>query len=234
MSELQTKQWKSKVEDVDEKGIVTVYANAFNNKDADGDISVKGSFTKTINESFDRVKWFYNHDNKILLGVPIEAIQDDYGLKVRGQINLKKQIGRDVFEDYKLYAEHGRSLEHSVAVRAIKRDVTNKSMVLEWLWKEYSTLSSWGSNPNTPLIDIKSEKDVIDYINLLDDMLKGRYSDEKLLKIESQLAQLKSLVNDEPIEVTQHDEPIEVVGTINYKDLLNEIKKIKLKQNGRR
>ena len=110
------------IDDLDEKGIVTVAANAFGNEDADGDISAPKSYTKTIKEHFNRVRWFLNHDNKILLGVPIEAQETQNYLKVRGQLNLQKEVSRDVYEDYKLYAQYGKSLEHSVMVQAIKRD----------------------------------------------------------------------------------------------------------------
>ncbi len=37
-----------------------------------------------------------------------------------GQLNLEKQIGRDTLADYKLFAENGRTLEHSIGVKAIK------------------------------------------------------------------------------------------------------------------
>jgi hypothetical protein len=53
------KAYKSKVEDVDNKGRVIVAANALGNVDNMKDMSMEGSFTKTLNENFKRVRWFF-------------------------------------------------------------------------------------------------------------------------------------------------------------------------------
>ena len=44
-------------------------------------------------------------------------MEEDGNLVMTGQINLKKQIGVETLEDYKLYRDHGKTLEHSVGVR---------------------------------------------------------------------------------------------------------------------
>lgn len=202
------------VEDLDEKGIVTVAANAFGNEDVDEDISAQKSYTKTIKENFNRVRWFLNHDNKILLGVPIEAQETQKYLKVRGQLNLKKEVSRDVYEDYKLYAQYGKSLEHSVMVQAVKRDKNNKKLVLEWKWWEYSTLTNWGANSETPMLGIKSIKAIDEAINWVEIALKkGNYTDEKATKMEKHLEQLRSLIDEKPETSTLSIQPNE--ETIN-------------------
>src|SRR6478752_6139116 len=113
---------KSNITDLDGSGIVTVAANAFNNIDADRDISMPGSFSRTIKEHFYRLKWFKNHNREELIGVPLEARETNEFLVVRGKINMDKQLGRDIYSDYKLYAEHGLSLEHSIGVDAIRKE----------------------------------------------------------------------------------------------------------------
>lgn len=200
------KAYKSRVKDVTEKGIVVVAANAFGNVDSQGDISVPGSFSKTIRENFDRVKWFLNHDTTQLLGVPISATESPNYLEITGQLNLKKDIGRNAYEDYKLYAEYGKSLEHSIGVDAIKYDIKdNIRKVTEWKLWEFSTLTNWGANPNTPMLAIKS--DVIEHIKWLElSMKKGNYTDDKFREIEKALNTLKSLT--EPANTTQ-PEPID-------------------------
>ena len=46
------KQQSIEVKDLDDsKGIVVAYANAYDYKDSDGDISARGSFDKTVNEN---------------------------------------------------------------------------------------------------------------------------------------------------------------------------------------
>ncbi len=194
---------KSNIIDLDGSGIVTVAANAFNNIDSDRDISMPGAFTRTIKENFPRLKWFLNHDRTQLLGVPLEAKETSEYLQVRGQLNMKKQIGRDTYEDYKLYAEHGLSLEHSIGVDAIKyvEDRENEvRKVTEWKWWEYSTLTSWGANERTPMLEMKSF-DLIPQVAFMElQMKKGNYTDETFIEIEKSLTRIKSLLTEQPIK----------------------------------
>lgn len=202
------KGFLSQIKDIDEKGIVTVAANAFGNVDSQKDMSMEGSYSKTINENFPRLKWFLNHNPNILLGVPLEAKEAFPYLQVRGQLNMKKEVSRDTYEDYKLYAEHGRTLEHSVGVDAVKWVMKGEvRQVTEWKWWEYSTLTNWGANEKTPMLNIKSAADLKDSIDWMEVMLKhGNYTDEKFSKIQKHLEELKTLVV-EPVISTLDDQP---------------------------
>ena len=181
------KNFTHEVKDLDEKeGIVTLYMNSFDNEDSDGDISVKGSFKKTFKENIGEIWHLLNHNTNYWLGIPLELIEDDFGAIAVSQMNMEKQIAKDVFEDYRLCAKHNRTLQHSIRVYAIKRDSDDTRRVLEWKLWEYSTLYSWGANPETPLIDIKS----LDELEIM--MREGNYSDEKAKKIEQLYDQLKN------------------------------------------
>ena len=200
------KSLKSQIKDITEKGIVQVAANAFGNKDVQGDISMPGAFKKTLTENFGRLKWFLNHDKEKLIGVPIEGEEDGNYLKLTGKLNLNKELGRDVYEDYKLYAEYGKTLEHSIGVDAVKYDMKSDSrQVTEWKMWEYSTLTAWGANERTPMIALKSMNDELDFLNIM--LRKGNYTDEKFKEIELQINKLKSLLT-EP-DVTTQAEPID-------------------------
>ena len=182
--------YKTKANDLDEaKGIVTVAVNGIGIVDSQNDISMPGSFNKTLKENIARMKWFLNHDVTQLLGVPLSGEEKDGNLVMVGQLNLAKQIGRDTLEDYKLFAAAGRTLEHSIGVQAIKRDKDDKRKVLEWKMWEYSTLTNWGSNPQTFLVDIKndSEGNVRANIEFIRQALKMRYSDARLKEYEMRL-----------------------------------------------
>lgn len=191
------KSLTSDIADIDAQGRIVVAANAFGNIDSDRDISMPGSFDVTIKNNFNRLRWFLNHDRTQLLGVPLQATPTKEYLQVVGQINLQKQIGRDTYEDYKLFADNGKSLEHSIGVDAIKyfedRD-NNVRKVTEWKWWEYSTLTSWGANENTPLLSIKSASPMqaLDLFELR--LEKGNYSDETFITIEQSIKRLKSLI----------------------------------------
>lgn len=179
------------VKDLDEKqGIVTVYINAFENEDSDGDISAPGSFKRTFKNNLKIIKHLLNHNGDYLLGLPKELYEDEKGAVAVSQMNMKKQIVQDVFEDYRLFASMKRSLDHSIRVRAIKRDTNNERIVLEWKLWEYSTLYTWGANPNTPMINIKSLSDLEMMIS------KGNYSDAKGSEIVRLYENLKALLAD--------------------------------------
>jgi HK97 family phage prohead protease len=189
---------ESEIKAVKDKGIVQMYVNAFDNEDSDGDISMKGSFAKTIQENLKRIRHFLNHDITKLLGAPIEMKEDDFGLLVTSQMNMNKEIARDAFEDYKLYQELGRSLEHSVAVEAIKRDEKDNRYVKEWRLWEYSTLTMWGANARTPLVSMKS-----DMKEVIDEMLKRDYSEQR----KNLLKSISETLEGKPLESTT-EEPL--------------------------
>lgn len=192
--------YQTKTADVDEKGIVTVAVNGIGIEDAQHDISMPGSFVETITNDMDRMRWFLNHDSTQLLGVPLYGEEKSDNLIVTGQLNLSKQIGRDILADYKLFAEAGRTLEHSIGVKAIRRDKEDKRKVLQWKMYEYSTLTWMGANPNTYLVGLKSATpaEVRDAVDLLKLALKQKgYSDERLMNIEKELdACFKALEGD--------------------------------------
>lgn len=210
------KDFETKIEDVDDKGQVLVAANAIGNVDSDKDISMPGSFTKTLKENFNRLRWLLNHDRNILLGVPVKGWEEMPYLKVLGQLNMKKEIARDTYEDYKLYAAHGRSLEHSIGVDAIKKEQDKDvRRVQEWKLWEYSTLYTWGANDQTPMLGIKSLSDIPDAIDWLEiKMRKGNYTDDRFKEIEKHLFILRSL-STEPDASTLLVKPDEKQGTLH-------------------
>lgn len=204
--EIINKSIATKTNDVDEQGRVVIAVNAIGNEDADGDISMPGSFNKTLKEDFARLKWFLNHDPCILLGVPISGEEKDDLVQMTSQFNMKKQISRDTYEDYKLYAEHGRTLEHSIGVNAINRNKSNPKEVLQWKMWEYSTLTNWGANDRTPLLDIKSmdKMTAVEQVDFLKSALSMKYSDEKMKYIERSIDLIRKAIVGEMIVKCPH------------------------------
>lgn len=184
-----------KVQDLDEKqGIVKIYINAFGNEDSDGDISHSKSFNRTINNNLHRIKHFLNHnswDASALIGIPKEIYTDAKGVIAISILNMAKQSARDTFEDYKLYALHNRTLEHSIGYEVISRDEKDVRIITEYKLWEYSTLTSWGANVNTPLIDLKTKQDVEIRIKQLEMQINNfKYSYDRLTAVEKQLEAL--------------------------------------------
>jgi HK97 family phage prohead protease len=224
---IEHKIFLSKVQDVDEeKGIVTNYDNAFDKLDSDKDISRKGAFTKTLKDNVSRMKWFMNHNENWLIGVPFIAgtKEDDTGLLSNNAINLKKELGRDILSDYKLFKEYDRTLEHSIGYEVIKSkpyDIGESKQGRELLeiklW-EKSTLTSWGANEFTPLVGIKSEKEIQGMLEILEKMFTDNYnySDTRKKQAEKLIKDLQSLSQKEPGETTLIIEPKQILESILF------------------
>jgi HK97 family phage prohead protease len=173
-------------------GIVTAYANAYNNEDSDGDISVPGSFKRTVEHQARKIRVFKDHDRYTVLGVPIELdASDPVGLLTRTQFNMEKEVSRDMFTDIKLMMEHGQDADLSVGVIPVKRDEQDKRKVTEWKLKEYSFLSSWGANEMATVQQIKSGKPVEEIVALITKAYDMDYSDTRLREIEKILKSLE-------------------------------------------
>ena len=198
---------QTKTNDVDEKGRVTVAVNRTGIEDAQGDISMPGSFDATLTTDISRMKWLKDHDVTKLLGVPLEGSEKDGDIIMVGQLNMEKQLCRDVYTDYKLMAEYGRTLEHSVGVAAVKRDKVDTRKVYQWKMFEYSTLSFLGANPCTYLVDIKTAtparvKDAVEFLQKA--LEQPEYSDYRLKNMDKHLSLLLKSLNGGRIVTCPH------------------------------
>ena len=190
----------------DKKGVVTAYANVYNFKDSDGDVSAYGSFDKTVSENFKRIRVLKDHNPTMMIGVPLVIdTKDSYGLLTTSQFNMNKDLGKDMFTDVKLMYESGLNAELSIGYKVMQRNQKNKSIIEEYKLMEYSFLSSWGANQLSTVQDIKSIKSHYGLMELIQKSYNLDYSDERLRQIENLL---KSL-DKEPLEDnTPNLEPI--------------------------
>jgi len=197
-SKKQFKQFVHSVKGLDaDEGIVIAYANAYDNEDSDGDISAPGSFDKTVNERYKKLRVFKNHDSRIELGVPAEKpkTDDPYGLLTTTQFNMEKQESREMFSDAKLKMKYGFDVDLSIGYAVVKRDDKNKKRITEYALWEYSFLSNWGANPRATAQGIKGLNKDFNIIEFLVDAYDLQYSDSRLINIEKIL---KSLDGQKP------------------------------------
>jgi len=96
----------------DATGIIEGYASTFGNVDLGGDVVEKGAFKKTLKEQKD-VPILWQHYSDEVIGVTLDAKEDDYGLYVKGQINLDVQKGREAYSLIKMGAIKGFSIGYS-------------------------------------------------------------------------------------------------------------------------
>lgn len=185
--------------DVDSRTI-SGYAAAFNSLDSDGDVIVKGAFTKTLLENGvgsiqPRIFHLYQHDVKQVLGRPLVLKEDDYGLYFETKI-AKTSIGNDVLELYR----NGTHNEHSIGFKTIKStNRGNYNEISEVKLFEFSTVT-FGANSNTPFTGFKSQfntpESITEQFELIEKMLKGEMTPDTISLLNIYLNQFKSAFID--------------------------------------
>lgn len=220
---MEFKSLSTDIKDLDEaQGIVKAYAAVYNNKDADGDISLPGSLAKTVNDHFKRIRVLKDHNPTIMLGVPLSIdANDSYGLGTTTQFNMKKDVARDMFTDIVLMKQHGLNAELSIGFGKTIRDTKDRAKIKEYTFLgEYSFLSSWAANELAVVGSIKSLKSHYGVMELLTKAYNLPYSDKRLAQIETIL---KSLTTEPEHEVTtQVNEPI--LKALKKADMILELK----------
>ena len=186
------------IKDIDTvKGVVTGYFSSFGNVDSDGDMILPGAFKRTLAENGpgsikQRILHLYQHDATRPVSKPSVLREDMKGLYFESTI-AKTRDGMDLLEMY----EKGIIDEHSIGYRVLKeqkKDTHNELIELK-LWEGSSV--TWGANPETPFMGMKSitrEKafDKLDaYIKAL---RTGKFSDEGFIQLELMINQIKSYI----------------------------------------
>lgn len=223
MERMDFKQISYDLKELDEsKGVVTAYANVYNFKDSDGDISAYGSFDKTVSENFKRIRVLKDHNPTMMIGVPLAIdTKDTYGLLTTTQFNMKKDLGKDMFTDVKLMYDSGLNAELSIGYRVMQRDQKDRSIIKEYKLMEYSFLSSWGANQLSTVQGIKGFENIkshYGFMELLTKMYNLQYSDQRLIEIEKLL---KALSNEPSETDTLTEQPLILETLKQFKNSLN-------------
>jgi len=202
-----TKNLKTTVNDVTEKGIVVIGITQFDEWDSDKDRMFTGSLTKTWNEG-KQVHLLHHQKNlNSFVGLPVS--KDPKTGIIDSKINLNKQLGRDLLEDYKFSMEHGRPLQHShgfIPVKYEKNDRGGRDF-FEVKQFEYSTLL-FGAISNTPIYSIKSDEDVSDLMAELKQRISFcGYSDEYGKLMELKISELELMIKEPSIDTHSETEP---------------------------
>jgi len=220
------KQTPHEVKDLDgEKGIVEAYANVYNVEDADGDISMPGSFEKTVQEQRKRIRVLKDHISTVSLGVPLELdAEDPYGLKTVTQFNMEKDASKDMFTDIQLMMEHDMNAELSIGHEVLDRDEEDQRKVTQYKLYEYSFLTGWAANALATTEGVKSLKTKQGIVDLIVKAYDMDYSDERLQKIEDLLKSLDD--NQSPDKATEDKDGIDDIEPIqsSFDELITKIK----------
>ena len=205
----------SEFRDIDDAtGIIKGYANVYNVKDLDGDISLPGSFSKTVGERAKKIKIFKNHSPQ-LVGVPIELdIADTYGLGLTAKMLMDTDTGRDTFHEVKFLHENGFESGMSIGGWIIKRNPKNKAEVVEYKLKEISVLTTEEPANQLSLVNaVKAVKELTEptqeeFWNIIEKAYNAKFSDNILRSLEEFLT-LKDKEPDQlDADTTQAVEPL--------------------------
>lgn len=179
-------------------GVVSGRFAAFNNKDADGDIFLKGAFTKSINENgpqsrLKRIAYLYQHQVHSPLGAISELEESDKGLDFVASIP-DTTLGTDTL---KMYAA-GVLKEHSVGISIIHGNEEQGSFYITEakLWE--GSVVTWGSNEETPFTGFKSltRDEAINEMNTFTKAIRnGTFTDSTFNLLEIGLEQIKAHIN---------------------------------------
>ncbi|MCJ8298923.1 MAG: HK97 family phage prohead protease [Pseudomonadales bacterium] len=195
----------------DSQGIVKGLGSVFGNVDSDGDIMMKGAFTKSIQENSHRIKYLYQHRLDKPVGKMEELFEDSTGLNFVAKLALKTRLGKDVFEMIKA----GVLTENSVGFQTIKQNynkVEKVNRITEVKLYEISAVTV-AANP-LAFIEEAKEEDVVkeqllqEYVTerfeALERLVKSNISDELGLAIEFEIKSLKELALNGFTEPQEH------------------------------
>ena len=194
------------IKDLDiKKGIVTGYAASFDTLDSDNDIILPGAFTKSIKDcgpsaAQPRIKHLLNHDKGKPLGLPEVLKEDTIGLYYESKTGTHA-LGLDFLK----MVDSGLITEHSIGFSTIKKNIINpndswdkqKTELLELKLWEFSSLTAWGANRNTPLLGVKSLQSVDDRISkLVKAINNGTFTDSTFEFLSEELLYLQKAFKD--------------------------------------
>lgn len=192
MELLEIKDFTGEVKDIDTKGrVITGYLSSFGNKDHDGDIIVKGAYTKSITERKNNIFFLNQHNWQQPLTKFNVLQEDEKGLYFESMPLPDTSYANDVM---KLY-EAGVLKEHSVGFQTIKSDY-NKEEATRYI-KEIKlyegSVVTLGANSSTPFTGFKSTiKEVDTQMKLILKAIKdGNFTDDTFSLLELALKQLQ-------------------------------------------
>lgn len=219
------------VKDVDtKKGIITGYFSAFGNIDSDGDVMMPGAFKRSIQDwgpkGKGRIKHLLNHDPASPLGNLQVLDEDNYGLYYESLLG-KHRLGLD----FAKMVESDLIKEHSIGFRTLREQKSNDANEIhEVMLFEGSSLTAWGANEATPVINMKSINDIFTIKEEIRNFEKFiRHSDVTdetidlcLIKVR-QLAQMVEMMNS---TMVTKEEPMQQKESVPVESFINIIKNI--------
>ncbi|WP_461004821.1 HK97 family phage prohead protease, partial [Terrabacter terrigena] len=162
---LTARQVKAGPDDGLTEGEFTAYASVFGNEDSYGDIVVQGAFAADLarwKESGQNIPLLFGHnmaDPDFNIGHVVEAVEDDYGLKVRAQLDLENAKAAQVYRMIKGRRVNQMSFAYDVIDGgAVTQDEKSVYELRQLKLYEVSVVTI-GANQETEILAVKSATD---------------------------------------------------------------------------
>ena len=182
-----------------DEGVFTGMASTFGNKDLGNDIIQRGAFKRSLQKRpAKRVKLLFQHDSKQPLGIPTEIVETDKGLRLKGKINLEKQIGRETLSDIKFGSLDGLSIGFSVPKGGADFDRDSGVRILKEIDLHEISIVTFPMNELARITSAKFVPRDIPYAN-----------------VGAGLAQLKALISGEPMPEPEPVTEADVLRSFN-------------------
>lgn len=190
---IEFKDFTGEVKDIDSKGrVVTGYLSSFGNLDSDKDIIVKGAFSKSIMERFDKLFFLNQHNWSEPLSRFKVLKEDDNGLYFESEPIPDTTHGNNVI---KLY-EAGVLREHSIGFNTVKAEYDSETEIrhIKEVKLYEGSVVTLGANSNTPFTGFKSDIKTIqeDTAKILKAYRDGTFTDETFPLLEIALKTLQA------------------------------------------
>lgn len=153
---------------MDDDGMFEGYASVFGVQDHDGDVIVRGAFTKTLQRYKDdnrMPKMLWQHRTDMICGKWLVMSEDDRGLYVKGNCILEVDEGRKAYHLMKAGVLDGMSIGFNIVDGG--RDERGRVISEVDLWEV--SLVTFGANPEALITRVKARESIRDYEAFLRD-----------------------------------------------------------------
>lgn len=191
----------------DKKGIFEGYGSIFGNIDSYRDIVEKGAFERSLRENgLPTLLW--QHDTREVIGRYTEAVEDERGLRVRGELNLDVQKGKEAYALLKQGAMRGLSIGYIVRKYEIDEEEEVKRLTDVDLMEV--SVVTFPANREATVTNTKRAENIRDFEILLREVGGYSASQAKLIAAKGfrafeQEQREVSGDNDEDLQTVKHE-----------------------------
>lgn len=175
--------------------------------DLGGDRVLPGAFKTSLRKHGGKVPVLFNHERGKIIGVGVEALEDQRGLYIKAKLAMGTQLGRETHELMSMGALKGLSIGYSVEPKGWVMD-GNIRLLKAINLHEYSAVP-FGMNPDAQINRVKSLEDLTerDFEDLIRDVCGLSQKEAKTL-ISKGFRALKEQrdAGSENVETTDADE----------------------------